>query len=203
MTMPDRNQSMEAAEHVVLGTPMQPNAEILEALETAMFGMGCFWGVEKKFWEASVYTTAVGYAAGKMPHPSYPEVCTGETGHAEVVRVLFDPEKISYQALLKIFWESHNPSQGMRQGNDVGSQYRSGIYTYTDAQMRTAEASRDAYGKILADAGLGKITTEIRPAPEFYFAEDYHQQYLAKNPSGYCGLQGTGLQCSIGSIGPG
>jgi len=194
MAISDRNQPIEVApRHVVLGTPMQPPAEILEELEAAMFGMGCFWGVEKKFWEAPVYTTAVGFAAGTTANPSYPEVCTGETGHAEVVRVLFHPEKISYEALLKIFWESHDPTQGMRQGNDTGSQYRSGIYTYTDAQMRAAEVSRDAYQEALAAAGYGKITTEIRRAPAFYFAEDYHQQYLAKNPSGYCGLVGTGL----------
>jgi len=204
MAMPDRNQPIEVAQtHFVLGTPMQPCAEVLEKLEAAMFGMGCFWGAEKKFWEAPVYATAVGYAAGKTPHPSYREVCTGETGHAEVVRVLFDPEKISYDALLKIFWENHDPTQGMRQGNDVGSQYRSGIYTYTEAQLRAAEASRVAFGKALAEAGYGKITTEIRRAPEFYFAEDYHQQYLAKNPSGYCGLGGTGIQCPAGAIAPG
>ena len=200
--MPGRNQPMEIApQHVVLGTPMQPNAEILETLEAAMFGMGCFWGAEKKFWEAPVYTTAVGFAAGKTSHPSYRDVCTGETGHAEVVRVLFDPEKISYEALLKIFWENHDPTQGMRQGNDAGSQYRSGIYTYTDAQMSAAKVSRDAYEKILVGAGYGKITTEILGAAEFYFAEDYHQQYLAKNPTGYCGLSGTGLALPAGAAG--
>jgi peptide-methionine (S)-S-oxide reductase len=204
MAMPDRNQPMAvASQHVVLGTPTQPSAEALEALEVAMFGMGCFWGAEKKFWEAPVYTTVVGFAAGKTPHPSYREVCTGETGHAEVVRVLFDPEKISYEALLKIFWENHDPTQGMRQGNDAGSQYRSGIYTYSEAQTRAAEASRDVFGTVLASAGYGKITTEIRRAPEFYFAEDYHQQYLVKNPSGYCGLGGTGLECPAGVIGDG
>jgi peptide-methionine (S)-S-oxide reductase len=204
MTTRDRNQPMEvAAQHVVLGVPTHPHADIRDGLETAMFGMGCFWGAEKKFWEAPVYTTSVGYAAGKTPHPSYPEVCTGETGHAEVVRVFFDSEKVSYEALLKIFWENHNPTEGMRQGNDTGSQYRSGIYTYTEAQMCAAEASREAFGKVLASAGYGKITTEIGPAPEFYFAEDYHQQYLAKNPSGYCGLGGTGLECPVGAIGPG
>jgi peptide-methionine (S)-S-oxide reductase len=199
MAMLDRNQPIEvAAQHVVLGTPMQPPAEILEELDAAMFGMGCFWGVEKKFWQAPVYTTAVGYAAGTTTHPRYPEVCTGKTGHAEVVRVLFHPGKISYEALLKIFWENHDPTQGMRQGNDTGSQYRSGIYTYSDEQMRAAEASRDAYQKVLSGAGHGKITTEIRRAPEFYFAEDYHQQYLAKNPSGYCALAGTGLALPAG-----
>jgi peptide-methionine (S)-S-oxide reductase len=201
MAMPGRNQPMEIApQHVVLGTPMQPHAETLEA---AMFGMGCFWGAEKKFWEAPVYTTGVGFAAGKTPHPGYREVCTGETGHAEVVRVLFDPEKVSYEELLKIFWENHDPTQGMRQGNDIGSQYRSAIYTYTEAQMRAAEASRDAFAEVLASAGYGKITTEIRRAPEFYFAEDYHQQYLAKDLSGYCGSGGTGLQYPAGAIGPG
>jgi len=199
MVMSDRNGSMVAAsQHAVLGTPMQPPAEILAELEVAMFGMGCFWGVEKKFWEAPVYTTAVGYAGGTTAHPTYPEVCTGKTGHAEVVRVLFHPEKIAYQALLKIFWESHDPTQGMRQGNDSGSQYRSAIYTYTDVQMSAAIASRDAYAVVLAAAGYGKITTEIRSAPEFTFAEDYHQQYLAKNPSGYCGLSGTGLTLPTG-----
>jgi len=194
MVIVNRNEPMVVApQHVVLGTPMQPPAEILAKLDAAMFGMGCFWGVEKKFWEAPVYTTAVGFAAGTTPHPTYPEVCTGRTGHAEVVRIYFDPAKISYEALLKIFWENHDPTQGMRQGNDVGSQYRSGIYTYTDAQLHAAKVSREAYEKILMGAGYGKITTEIRSAPEFYFAEDYHQQYLAKNPSGYCALAGTGL----------
>ncbi len=195
MTMTDRNQPVEAApSHFVLGTPMRPPAEILETLEAAMFGMGCFWGAEKKFWEAPVYTTAVGYAGGTTPHPSYREVCTGATGHAEVVRVFFDPEKLGYEALLEIFWENHDPTQGMRQGNDVGSQYRSAIYTHGEHQLRAAQASRDAYQRVLADAGYSQITTEICPAPEFYFAEDYHQQYLAKNPSGYCGLGGTGLR---------
>jgi len=203
MAMPDRNQPIEvAAQHLVLGTPMQPSADILADLEAAMFGMGCFWGVEKKFWQAPVYTTAVGYAGGTTAHPRYPEVCTGRTGHAEVVRVLFDPDKISYEALLKIFWENHDPTQGMRQGNDVGSQYRSAIYTYGDAQMRAAEASRDAYQQVLSRAGYGKITTEIRRAPEFYFAEDYHQQYLAKNPAGYCALAGTGHALPGRAAGP-
>ncbi len=195
MAMADRNQPMEtAADHVVLGTPMRPPAEILEKLEAAMFGMGCFWGAEKKFWEAPVYTTAVGYAGGATAHPSYREVCAGATGHAEVVRVFFDPAKLAYEALLEIFWENHDPTQGMRQGNDVGSQYRSAIYTHGEDQLRAAQASRDAYQRVLADAGYSQITTEICPAPEFYFAEDYHQQYLAKNPSGYCGLGGTGLR---------
>jgi peptide-methionine (S)-S-oxide reductase len=194
MANPDRNGPMAvAATHVVLGTPMQPSAEVLEKLECAMFGMGCFWGVEKKFWEAPIYTTAVGYAAGSTPHPTYSEICTGETGHAEVVRVHFDPAVIPYAALLKIFWENHDPTQGMRQGNDTGSQYRSAIYTYSDAQRRAVETSCDAYAKTLSAGGYGKITTEIASAPEFFFAEDYHQQYLAKNPTGYCGLRGTGL----------
>jgi len=202
MAMPNRNEPMAvASRHVVLGTPMQPPAEILERLDAAMFGMGCFWGVEKKFWEAPVYATAAGYTAGTTAHPSYPEICTGKTGHAEVVRIFFDPEKVSYEALLKIFWENHNPTQGMRQGNDAGSQYRSGIYTYTDAQMSAAKVSRDAYEKIIVGAGYGKITTEILCAAEFYFAEDYHQQYLAKNPSGYCGLSGTGLALPAGAAG--
>ncbi len=202
MAMPGRNQPMKIAlRHVVLGTPMQPSAETFEGLDTAMFSMGCFWGAEKKFWEAPVYTTAVGFAAGTTPHPSYREVCTGETNHAEVVRVSFDPEKISYEALLKIFWENHDPTQGMRQGNDTGTQYRSGIYTYTKAQLGAAEASRDVFEQVLASAGYGKITTEIRRAPKFYFAEDGHQQYLAKNPSGYCGLGETGLAFPAGLAG--
>jgi peptide-methionine (S)-S-oxide reductase len=195
--LPGRSQPLEVAQkHVVLGTPMQPSAEVLKDLEMAMFGMGCFWGVEKKFWEAPVYSTAAGYAAGHTPNPSYEEVCSGQTGHCEVVRVLFDPGSISYLALLKIFWESHDPTQGMRQGNDMGSQYRSGLYTYSEEQLKAAEASREVFEKILSDAGYGKITTEIRSASEFYFAEDYHQQYLAKNPAGYCGLRGVGLELS-------
>jgi peptide-methionine (S)-S-oxide reductase len=189
---------VSALTHFVLGTPLQPPAELLAQLEAAMFAMGCFWGAEKKFWEAPVYTTAVGYAAGSTEDPSYREVCTGRTGHAEVVRVFYDPERIRYEALLKIFWENHDPTQGMRQGNDVGTQYRSGIYTYTDEQQRAAEASCDAYGRVLANAGYGKITSEIRRARAFYFAEEYHQQYLAKNPAGYCGLGGTGLACPVG-----
>jgi len=183
-----------AQQHFILGTPMQPSPEILEGLEMAMFGMGCFWGAEKKFWEVGVYSTAVGYAAGHTPNPSYEEVCSGRTGHCEVVRVMFDPETISYVTLLKIFWENHDPTQGMRQGNDTGSQYRSGLYTYNEEQMKAAKASREVFGKVLSNGGFEEITTEIRPAPEFYFAEDYHQQYLAKNPSGYCGLGGTGFE---------
>jgi peptide-methionine (S)-S-oxide reductase len=168
-------------------------------LERAMFGMGCFWGAERKFWQLDgVYATAVGYAAGHTPNPTYREVCTGMTGHAEVVLVVFDPGKIAYDDLLKVFWENHDPTQGMRQGNDVGTQYRSGIYCYGDGQRRAAERSRDVYQQRLAEAGHGRITTEIQTAPEFYYAEEYHQQYLAKNPDGYCGLGGTGVTCPIG-----
>jgi peptide-methionine (S)-S-oxide reductase len=170
-----------------------------EGLERAMFGMGCFWGAERKFWQLDgVYTTAVGYAAGHTPNPTYREVCSGMTGHAEVVLVVFDPAKITYPELLKVFWENHDPTQGMRQGNDVGTQYRSGIYTYSDEQERAAERSRQAYQERLTATGYGAITTEIRSAPEFYYAEDYHQQYLAKNPDGYCGLGGTGVSCPVG-----
>jgi len=162
--------------------------------------MGCFWGAEKKFWQApGVYTTAVGYAAGHTPNPFYEEVCTGRTGHNEVVRVVFDPAATSYSEMLRIFWENHDPTQGMRQGNDVGTQYRSGIYVYGDAQRAAALASRDAFAARLAESGYGAITTEIVDAPEFYYAEDYHQQYLAKNPHGYCGLGGTGVSCPIGT----
>ncbi len=179
--------------HAVLGTPMAP--PFPEGMELALFGLGCFWGAERKFWQAEgVYTTAVGYAAGLTPNPLYEEVCSGFTGHNEVVRVVFDPEKTNYETLLQIFWESHDPTQGMRQGNDVGTQYRSGIYTYSDAQRERAEATRDAFQGALDEAGYGAITTEIVPAPEFYYAEDYHQQYLHKNPMGYCGLGGTGVK---------
>jgi len=165
----------------------------------AMFGLGCFWGAEKKFWQVpGVYTTAVGYAAGFTPNPTYREVCTGLTGHNEVVLVVFDPAKVSYEDLLKTFWENHNPTQGMRQGNDVGTQYRSGIYYFDEAQRVAAERSRDDYQRALSQGGYGAITTEIVPAPEFYFAEDYHQQYLSKNPDGYCGLGGTGVACQVG-----
>jgi peptide-methionine (S)-S-oxide reductase len=170
-----------------------------EGLARAVFGLGCFWGAEKKFWQQrGVYSTAVGYAAGPTPNPTYREVCTGMTGHNEVVLVVFDPQVIGYDDLLKVFWESHDPTQGMQQGNDVGTQYRSGIYYFDQAQKRAAEASRDAFQKQLAKAGYGAITTEIQPAPEFYYAEDYHQQYLAKNPDGYCGLGGTGVSCPVG-----
>jgi peptide-methionine (S)-S-oxide reductase len=167
--------------------------------ERAMFGMGCFWGAERKFWQLDgVYTTAVGYAAGHTPNPTYREVCSGMTGHAEVVLVIFDPKKITYDELLKVFWESHNPTEGMRQGNDVGTQYRSGVYCYDDDQRRAAERSRDSFQARLTAAGYGRITTEILPAPEFYYAEEYHQQYLGKNPDGYCGLGGTGVTCPVG-----
>lgn len=170
-----------------------------EGLETAIFGLGCFWGAERKFWEMDgVYVTAVGYAGGITPNPTYEEACSGRTGHTEAVLVVFDPKKVSFDALLKTFWESHDPTQGMRQGNDIGTQYRSAIYTTSDAQMKAALASKDAYNKALNAKRYGSITTEIKPAGEFYFAEDYHQQYLAKNPGGYCGLGGTGVSCPIG-----
>jgi peptide-methionine (S)-S-oxide reductase len=186
-----------ATRHFVLGTPMEP--PFAPELETATFGMGCFWGAEKKFWQTpGVVSTQVGYAAGLTPNATYREVCTGKTGHNEVVRVVFDPSKVSYDELLRAFWENHDPTQGMRQGNDVGTQYRSGIYFYGDKQKFAAEASRDAYQKRLTEAGFGRITTEIFPASEFYYAEDYHQQYLAKNPDGYCGIGGTGVACPVG-----
>ncbi len=172
-----------------------------EGLELAVFGMGCFWGAERKFWELGdgIHITAVGYAAGHTPNPTYQEVCSGRTGHNEVVLVVYDPSKISYETLLKTFWENHDPTQGMRQGNDAGTQYRSGIYVFTPEQRKAAEASKAMYQKGLAARGYGAITTEILDAPEFYFAEDYHQQYLAKNPMGYCGLGGTGVSCAIGT----
>ena len=180
------------------------NGHALEApwpagLETAVFGLGCFWGAERKFWETDgVWTTAVGYAGGFTPNPTYQEVCSGRTGHAEAVLVVFDPAVVSYDQLLKVFWESHDPTQGMRQGNDVGTQYRSAIYTTSDAQREAADRSRKAYQEVLSARGFGEITTEIAPAGPFYYAEDYHQQYLAKNPGGYCGLGGTGVSCPIG-----
>jgi peptide-methionine (S)-S-oxide reductase len=180
------------ATHFVNGNRLEPPYPA--GLKTAMFGLGCFWGAEKLFWNLpGVYSTAVGYAGGLTPNPTYEEVCTGRTGHNEVVRVVYDPAKTSYEELLRAFWEAHNPTQGMRQGNDVGTQYRSGIYVNDDAERKAAEASRDAYAAQLAKAGYGAITTEIQPVPEFYFAEDYHQQYLAKNPAGYCGLGGCGI----------
>jgi peptide-methionine (S)-S-oxide reductase len=170
-----------------------------EGHEVADFALGCFWGAERKFWEQpGVYTTAVGYQGGLTPNPTYREVCSGQTGHAEVVRVVYNPKVVSYEQLLRVFWEAHDPTQGMRQGNDVGTQYRSAIYTHSDAQKRAAEASRDAYAEELKRAGYSAITTEIAAAPELYYAEDYHQQYLAKNPGGYCGLGGTGVSCPVG-----
>lgn len=185
--------------HFVLNTAM--HAPWPEGTQTAMFGMGCFWGAERKFWEgAEVFSTQVGYAAGFTPNPNYEEVCSGATGHNEVVRVIFEPEKTDFATLLKIFWDNHDPTQGMRQGNDVGTQYRSGIYTYGSAQFDLALASRDMFQDSLRDAGFGEITTEIIPAPEFYYAEDYHQQYLGKNPFGYCGLGGTGVSCPVSAF---
>ena len=193
--LPGREEPMSVPDnHYVNGNPLKPPYP--DGMEMAMFGMGCFWGAERRFWQQEgVFVTAVGYAGGITPNPTYQEVCTGMTGHNEVVRVVFDPKVISYQQLLKVFWESHNPTQGMRQGNDTGTQYRSGIYTYSDSQKKLAEASRDAYQKALREAGHGEITTEIVDAPEFYYAEGYHQQYLAKNPNGYCGLGGTNVTC--------
>ncbi|WP_449363064.1 peptide-methionine (S)-S-oxide reductase MsrA [Trichothermofontia sichuanensis] len=180
--------------HFVNGHPLLP--PFPDGMELALFGLGCFWGAERKFWQLEgVFTTAVGYAGGLTPNPTYREVCSGLTGHNEVVRVVYDPQQISYETLLKVFWESHDPTQGMRQGNDVGTQYRSGIYVYSPEQRQLAEASRDAYQVLLNQAGFGTITTEILDAPVFYYAEDYHQQYLAKNPNGYCGLGGTGVSC--------
>jgi peptide-methionine (S)-S-oxide reductase len=191
--LPGREASMEVPEqHYVNGNPLTP--PFPQGLQQAMFGLGCFWGAERKFWQTpGVYTTAVGYAGGYTPNPSYQEVCTGYTGHNEVVLVVFDPKQVSYAQLLKIFWEAHNPTQGMRQGNDVGTQYRSGIYVYDEAQRQAAEQSKDRYQQALLETGRAVITTEILPAPTFYYAEEYHQQYLAKNPSGYCGLGGTGV----------
>jgi peptide-methionine (S)-S-oxide reductase len=185
------------ARHTVLGTPLSP--PFPEGYERAVFGMGCFWGAERKFWELDgVYTTAVGYAGGVTRNPSYREVCSGRTGHAEVVLVVYDPKRVSYADLLRAFWENHDPTQGMRQGNDEGTQYRSAIYATTPAQREAAEASRDEYQQALAKGGHGRITTEIAAEPPFYYAEDYHQQYLAKNPGGYCGIGGTGVSCPIG-----
>jgi len=193
--LPGRATAMPVPEaHFVNGRPMLPPYP--EGLEVAEFGLGCFWGAERRFWQTpGVWVTAVGYAGGFTPNPDYKEVCSGLTGHAEVVRVVFDPRELSYAALLKIFWEVHDPTQGMRQGGDIGTQYRSAIHTLDDSQQQQAEASRAAYQRALAAAGRGQISTEIRPAPVFYFAEDYHQQYLAKNPGGYCGLGGTGVAC--------
>ncbi len=199
-TMPDKDQALPGRsermpvpeKHHVLGSRLEP--PFADGLELALFGLGCFWGAEKTFWQAEgVVSTSVGYAAGATPNPRYEEVCSGRTGHNEVVRVVFDPSVIAYPQLLKIFWENHDPTQGMRQGNDIGSQYRSGIYASSDAQRDAALASRDSYQRALTAAGRGEITTEILEAPEYYYAEDYHQQYLSKNPHGYCGLGGTGV----------
>lgn len=191
--LPGRPEPLQTSDrHFVTGARLEP--PFPDGVELALFGMGCFWGAERRFWQAAgVYSTAVGYAAGQTPNPTYEEVCTGLTGHNEVVRVVFDPTQVSFEALLQIFWTAHDPTQGMRQGNDRGTQYRSGIYTYSDAQMRLAEASRAKYQAALTAAGRGHITTEILSAPDFYYAEGYHQQYLAKNPGGYCGLGGTGV----------
>ncbi|MGZ6997593.1 MAG: peptide-methionine (S)-S-oxide reductase MsrA [Acidimicrobiia bacterium] len=196
--LPGRDTEMPVpAAHFVNGHELQ--GPYPEGLETAMFALGCFWGAERVFWKLDgVYTTAVGYAAGVTPNPTYEEVCSGRTGHTEAVLVVFDPAVISYEELLRVFWESHDPTQGMRQGNDVGTQYRSGIYVFSEAQRAAAEASRAMFQGRLDAAGFGEITTEILPAPAFYFAEDYHQQYLAKNPGGYCGLGGTGVSCPVG-----
>lgn len=196
--LPGRAQPIPTAErHFLSGIPLK--SPVPEGMAEAVFGMGCFWGVERLFWDLpGVWLTMVGYTAGHTPNPTYQEVCTGMTGHNEVVRVIFDPAVIPYERLLRAFWESHDPTQGMRQGNDVGTQYRSGIYTFDDSQQQVAEASRALFQHRLMRAGRGVVTTEILPAPEFYFAEDYHQQYLAKNPGGYCGLAGTGVSCPIG-----
>ena len=188
--------------HYVNGHPLRP--PFPEGMERAVFGLGCFWGAERRFWQTKgVYTTAAGYAGGVTPNPTYEEVCSGRTGHAEVVLVVFDPAVVSYADLLRVFWESHDPTQGMRQGNDAGTQYRSAIYTHGAAQQKAAEASREAFQPALAQAGYGPITTEIRPATDVYYAEAYHQQYLAKNPGGYCGLGGTGVACPAGVAAPG
>jgi peptide-methionine (S)-S-oxide reductase len=195
--LPGRRAKMPIPDaHFVNGHPLAP--PFPAGLETAIFGLGCFWGAERVFWRLpGVYTTAVGYAGGYTPNPTYEEVCSGATGHTEAVLVVYDPKQVSYDTLLKTFWESHDPTQGMRQGNDAGTQYRSAVYATTPAQRKEADASRERYQRALAASGRGAITTEIRDAPEFYYAEDYHQQYLAKNPNGYCGLGGTGVSCPI------
>lgn len=197
-TLPGRSEKMPVPkQHYVNGNPLQP--PFPEGMQTAIFGLGCFWGAERRFWQQTgVFSTAVGYSAGHTPNPTYREVCSGMTGHNEVVLVVFDPSVISYEQLLKVFWESHNPTQGMRQGNDAGTQYRSGIYTYSPEHKAAAQKSLDVYQEALSQAGHGTITTEILDAPDFYYAEDYHQQYLAKNPGGYCGLGGINVSCPIG-----
>ncbi len=196
--LPGRPSRMPVpAAHYVNGHPLE--GPFPEGMRLALFGLGCFWGAERKFWKVEgVYSTAVGYAAGETPNPTYREVCSGMTGHNETVLVVFDPTRVKYEDLLRTFWESHDPTQGMRQGNDAGTQYRSGIYYYDEGQRQAADASREAFQAELKRAGFGDITTEIRPAPEFFYAEDYHQQYLAKNPGGYCGLGGTGVSCPVG-----
>jgi peptide-methionine (S)-S-oxide reductase len=196
--LPGRAEQMPVpARHFVLGSALAP--PFPPATETAVFGLGCFWGAERKFWETpGVVSTSVGYAGGVTPNPNYREVCSGRTGHTEVVRVVFDPRQVRYEDLLRVFWESHDPTQGMRQGNDVGTQYRSAIYWRDESQRRAAEASREAYQRALRAAGHREITTEIAPEPPYYYAEDYHQQYLAKNPGGYCGIGGTGVSCPVG-----
>jgi peptide-methionine (S)-S-oxide reductase len=196
--LPGRDEAMPVpARHEVLGTPIAP--PFPDGLEQAIVGMGCFWGAERVFWQApGVYTTAVGYAGGYTENPTYEEVCSGRTGHTEAVLVVFDPAQTSYDEILRLFWENHDPTQGMRQGNDAGTQYRSAIYATTDAQRSAAEASRPVFQSELERAGYGEITTEIAPAGQFYYAEPYHQQYLAKNPNGYCGLGGTGVSCPVG-----
>lgn len=196
--LPGRTQSMPVpTEHFVLRRPLKP--PFLEGMRIVLFGMGCFWGAERKFWEVNgVYSTAVGYAGGHTPNPTYEEVCSGKTGHAEVVMVVFDPDSISFESLLKVFWENHDPTQGMRQGNDAGTQYRSCIYFQGPTQKEAVEASLKMYQDALKRSGYGEITTEIREAPPFYYGEEYHQQYLAKNPGGYCGLGGTGISCPTG-----
>jgi peptide-methionine (S)-S-oxide reductase len=205
LRMPDPSEALRGRptpmpvgeKHFINGNRITP--PFPAGLQRAMFGMGCFWGAERKFWQTpGVYATAAGYAAGFTPNPTYEEVCSGMTGHNEVVLVVYDPKQVTYDQLLAVFWESHDPTQGMRQGNDAGTQYRSGIYTFDDEQAKAAEASRAMYQQQIAKAGYGQITTEIKPAPEFYYAEDYHQQYLGKNPNGYCGLGGTGVSCPIG-----
>jgi len=207
LTMPTREEALPGraelmpvpTAHFVNKNPLKP--PFPAGMEMAMFGMGCFWGAERKFWQLpGVFTTAVGYAAGFTLNPQYEEVCSGKTGHNEVVFVVFDPKVISYETLLKVFWESHNPTQGMRQGNDTGTQYRSGIYVYSDSQKKLADVTKNTYQTALNKAGYGEITTEILDAPEFYYAETYHQQYLAKNPNGYCGLGGTKVECPVGAL---